>query len=153
MSRNTVLVEAPVEAVFGVLSDPRAFASFVVGTKRIRRFDPTWPEVGAAFHHTLGVGPFVLRDLTRVVEVDDGRLLVLRAQMRPFSVNLVRFSLRPAEGVTEVEVEEHAVEGPAAKVWNTALDGLMGLRNRELLRRLGKVARRRWEHQSRAEPS
>ncbi len=143
MARNTAVVAAPPDAVFSVLSDPSSYTRFVVGSKRIRRFDPRWPEVGSAFHHTLGVGPFVLRDLTSVTEVEDGRRLVLRAHMRPFAVNRVAFALTPVLEATEVEVEEHPVEGPATKVWNPALDRLMWLRNQEMLRRLAKLAARR----------
>ncbi|MFP5372014.1 MAG: SRPBCC family protein [Actinomycetes bacterium] len=143
MARNTAVVAAPPATVFSVLSDPASYARFVVGSKRIRRFDPRWPEAGSAFHHTLGVGPLVLRDLTRVVEVEDGRRLVLRAQMRPFAVNRVAFGLSAVEEGTEVEVEEHPVEGPAAKAWNPALDRLMWLRNQEMLRRLARIAARR----------
>ncbi len=145
MSRNHTFVAAPPEVVFAVLSDPRTYARFTVGTKRIRRFDPRWPEVGSVFHHTLGFGPLILRDLSRVVELDEGRRLVLRAQMRPFAVNRVAFELRPAQtdAGTDVEIEEHAIEGPAAVVWNPVLDGVLWLRNQELLRRLKHVAERR----------
>lgn len=145
MSRNRTLVAAPPEVVFAVLSDPRTYARFTVGTKRIRRFDPRWPEVGSVFHHTLGVGPLILHDLSRVVELDEGRRLVLRAQMRPFAVNRVAFELRPSETGTgtHVDIEEHAIEGPAGAVWNPVLEGLLWLRNQELLRRLKHVAERR----------
>lgn len=150
MARNRRVVAAPVATVFAVLSDPRTYDDFVVGTKRIRRFDPRWPEVKSVFHHTLGIGPLILRDVTRVTEVVEPDRLVLRAQMRPFAVNRVAFSLRPSDGGTEVEVEEHAIEGPAAAVWNRALDGVLWLRNKEMLRRLGKVAERRAEQQAKA---
>lgn len=150
MARNRRMVRAPVGAVFAVLSDPRAYDSFVVGTKRIRRFDPRWPALDSAFHHTLGVGPLVLRDLTRVTEMSEPGRLVLRAQMRPFAVNRVAFSLRPQDGGTEIEVEEHAIEGPAAAVWNPVLDAVLWMRNQAMLRRLGKVAERRLARQSKA---
>lgn len=152
MARNRTLVAAPPGSVFAVLSDPPAYAGFVVGTKRIRRFGPTWPEVAADFHHTLGVGPFILRDMTRVEEVHEERRLVLRAQMRPFSVNRVAFALRPVEGGTEVEVEEYAIEGPAGALWNPVLDGMMWLRNRELLRRLKRTAERLAQQSRAASP-
>lgn len=148
MARNRRFIDAPVPTVFGVLSDPRRYDEFVVGTKRIRRFDPTWPEVGSVFHHTLGVGPVILRDLTRVVEMAEPHHLVLRAQMRPFAVNRVAFSLRGEGEGTQVEVEEHAIEGPASAVWGSILDGLMWVRNQEMLRRLRKVAERRQERQA-----
>ncbi len=143
MARNRTVVGAPVEAVFRVLSDPRTYDEYVVGTKRIRTFDPRWPERGSAFHHTLGIGPFVLRDLTRVDDVEEPHRLVLRAQMRPFSVNRVTFRLTPQGDRTELEVEEYAIEGPAAKLWNPVFDGMMWLRNQEMVRRFKRVAQRR----------
>ena len=144
MSVNTVVVQAPPEIVFSVLADPPSYASFVVGSKRIRRFDPRYPEPGSEIHHTLSVGPVpLLRDLSRVEEVDEGRRLVLRAQMRPLSVNRVAFTLRPVDAGTEVEVEEYAIEGPAALLWNPVFEGLMWLRNAETLRRLKALAERR----------
>lgn len=144
MAVNTVVVEAPPDIVFSVLADPPSYASFVVGTKCIRRFDPRFPDRGSEFHHTLSVGPVpVVWDLSRVEEVDEGRRLVLRAQMRPLAVNRVAFTLRPAGAGTEVEVEEYAIEGPAALLWNPAFEGLMWLRNNETLRRLKELAERR----------
>jgi uncharacterized protein YndB with AHSA1/START domain len=144
MAVNTVTVEAPPDIVFSVLADPPSYASFVVGTKRIRRFDARFPDLGSEFHHTLGVGPVpVVWDLSRVEEVDDGRRLVLRAQMRPLAVNLVAFTLRPVDAGTEVEVEEYAIEGPVALLWNPGFEALMSLRNTEMLRRLKKLSERR----------
>jgi uncharacterized protein YndB with AHSA1/START domain len=144
MAVNTVTVDAPPDIVFSVLADPPSYASFVVGTKRIRRFDARFPDLGSEFHHTLGVGPVpVVWDLSRVEEVDDGRRLVLRAQMRPLAVNLVAFTLRPVDAGTEVEVEEYAIEGPVALLWNPGFEALMSLRNTEMLRRLKKLSERR----------
>ncbi len=144
MAVNTVTVEAPPDIVFSVLADPPSYASFVVGTKRIRRFDPRFPELGSEFHHTLSIGPIpVVWDLSRVEEVDDGRRLVLRAQMRPLAVNLVAFTLRPDDAGTEVEVEEYAIEGPVALLWNPGFEALVSLRNTEMLRRLKNLAERR----------
>ncbi len=143
MAVNRATIDAPPAAVFAVLADPAAFGAFVVGSKHIRRFDPTWPARGSVFHHTLGMGPFVLRDLTRVEEVEEPGRLVLRAQMRPLSVNRVAFVLRPVGQGTEVEVEEYAIEGPVAAVWNPAFEAAISLRNQEMLRRLKAIAERR----------
>ena len=144
MAVNTAVVEAPPETVFSVLADPPSYASFVVGTKTIRRFDPRFPEQDSEFNHTLSVGPVpVVWDLSRVEEVVEGRRLVLRAQMRPMAVNRVAFTLRPVDAGTEVEVEEYAIEGPAALLWTPAFEGLMWLRNQEMLRRLKALAERR----------
>ena len=144
MAVNTATIAAPPEIVFSVLADPASYAAFVVGTRTIRRFDPRFPEPGSELHHTLGVGPVpVIWDLSRVEEVAEGRRLVLRAQMRPLAVNRVAFSLRPAGGGTDVEVEEYPIGGPAALLWNPAFEALMGLRNAEMLRRLSRLAERR----------
>ncbi|MFP5317689.1 MAG: SRPBCC family protein [Acidimicrobiia bacterium] len=150
MATNRAVIPVPVETVFAVLSDARTYDEFVVGTKRIRRFEPTWPDKGSEFHHTLGVGPFILRDLTRVEEVDEPLRLVLRAQMRPLAVNRVAFTLRSVDGGTEVAVEEYAIEGPAAVLWNPAFEALMWARNQEMLRRLTRVAERRLAQQAKA---
>ena len=138
-----MVVAAPPDAVFALLADPAAYGAFVVGSKHVRHFEPTFPELGSAFHHSLGVGPFVLRDKTCVEEVDEGRRLVLRASMRPFSVNRVAFTLRPVDEGTEVELEEYAIEGPVAMVWNPQFAAGMALRNQEMLRRLKRIAERR----------
>ena len=178
MAVNKLVIETPPEAVFAVLADPAAYGAFVVGSKHVRRFEPDFPELGSCFHHTLGVGPFILRDKTCVEEVEEGRRLVLLAHMRPFAVNRVAFTLRPVdEGTeapttevpntevpntevpttevpnTEVEVEEYAVEGPVGAVWNPALDAAMGLRNQEMLRRLKRIAERRLARRGELSPS
>jgi uncharacterized protein YndB with AHSA1/START domain len=143
MAVNKLVIGARPEAVFAVLADPAAYGAFVVGSKHVRRFEPNWPELGSCFHHTLGVGPLILRDKTCVEEVEDGRRLVVLAHMRPFAVNRVAFTLRPVDEGTEVGVEEYAVKGPVAAAWNPALDAAMGLRNQEMLRRLKRIAERR----------
>jgi hypothetical protein len=158
MAVNRMVVEAPPEAVFAVLADPAPYGAFVVGSKKVRWFEPHWPELGSCFHHTLGVGPFILRDKTCVEGVEEGRRLVLLAHMRPFAVNRVAFTLRPAdEGTevptTEVEVEEYAVEGPVAALWNPVFEAAMGLRNQEMLRRLKRIAERRLARQAEVIPS
>lgn len=142
MARNRTNVDASVDTVFAVLANPRAYAYFVVGTKRVREFDPAWPKVGSAFHVTLGFGPLMLRDATRVVELEQPQRLVLEAGLGPIGQNLTAFRLESHGRRTEVELEEHPIRGPAAKVWNPALDRVLWLRNAELLRRLKKRAER-----------
>jgi uncharacterized protein YndB with AHSA1/START domain len=140
LSRNRTFVEASPATVFAVLCDPRKYSYFVVGTRKIRRFDPGYPEQGAAFHHTLGVGPVVLRDLSRVEEVGEEQQLVLRAQMSVLGVNRVAFELKARDGGTEVEVEEHPLEGFVARTWNPVFEAMLSLRNQEMLRRLRRAA-------------
>ena len=51
MAHNEIDMDVPAEKVFAVLSDPRSFARWVVGSREIRRADPDWPAVGTAFDH------------------------------------------------------------------------------------------------------
>lgn len=143
VSVNRAVLGAPAEAVFAVLADAQCYDRFVVGTKRIRMSDTAWPAEGTELHHTIGAGPFVLRDSTRVVEVRPPERLVLRAGMRPVGVSVVVFDLRPVDGGTEVRVEERPVEGPEAAVWNPLFDALLWLRNVLMLHRLDRLVQQR----------
>lgn len=146
MSTNRAEIDAPVPAVWSVLADPRQYARFVVGSKRIRWFEPDWPDVGSAIHHRVGVGPLFLQDESRVTEVVTGRLLRLSAGLRPVAVTEIVFSLEPAgDDRTSVCIEEWVLEGPATVFYAPLVDRLMWLRNAELLRRLEKVAAHRAE--------
>lgn len=94
-----------------MLSDLAAFGAFVVGTKHIRSFEPTWLAPGSVFHHTLGIGPFTARS-TRVKEVDEDRRLVMRGSDASARSKPCGFQPEPADGGTEVEVEEYPIDGP-----------------------------------------
>ena len=142
MSRNCIHVRAPASQVFEILANPLGYASFVVGAKQVRRYDPSWPAVGAAIHHTFGVGPMWMRDATTVVAVERNRRLVLDAGMGPMGASRISFTIeqdRHDAGCT-VWIEEDPCRGPIAAVWNRAFDVLLGARNLELLRRLQELA-------------
>jgi hypothetical protein len=140
MAHTEKLVHAPVEAVFAVLSDPRTYERFVVGSKRVRHFDPDWPDVDAAFHHTVGIGPLALRDKTVVHQCEPPTRLVVWPYIRPFVVTETVFALEPRGDDTLLRLDEYAVEGPLSHVWAGPLDGLMGLRNIVVARRLAELA-------------
>lgn len=144
MAQNRIICAAPPERVFDVLAYPAHYAYIVPGTRRIRRFDPDWPTPGSRFHHSLGVGVTVLRDVTTCVEVDPPHRLVVRAHMRPLAVNETVFRLRARRDATLVEVEEVPVAGPAARPRVAAVvDRILWLRNGMLVRRLRTVVERR----------
>jgi uncharacterized protein YndB with AHSA1/START domain len=138
------VLAAPPERVFNLLGDPRSLAYFVVGTKSIRRFDPHWPDAGAKVHHSVGVGPFVIRDETEVLESVPQRRLVLEARIRPVGVFRVEFELAPHPGGTELTVNEYPVAGPASMgPVAVVVDQVVKLRNVEMGRRLEKLVERR----------
>ncbi len=143
MTRNEAVIDAPIEVVWAVLGDARRYDRFVVGARRIRRFDPDWPAEGSRLHHSIGV-PHVLKDSTVVVAADPPRSLRLHAGLRPAGVAEIEFTLSPdGDDRCRVVVDEHPVAGPMAWLWNPAFAGGLWLRNEEMLRRLGRLAEQR----------
>lgn len=144
MSTNRVRCAAPPGTVFRVLGDARQYGYFVVGNRTIRRFDPTWPEPGSTFHHSLGVVVPLIRDHTRSLEVVDGRRVAMRTFMRPLAVNDVSFELVADGDGTLVEIVETPIAGPAAiPLLRSLTDRLLWLRNVVVCRRLRRVVEKR----------
>ena len=143
MARTATVVNAPPEAVWAVLADPPTYEEWVVGSKEIRRWDPEWPAVGAAFHHTVQVGPLPVKDRTTVLESEPPRRLVLRARARPTGIAHVALTLTPQGAGTRVAMAEWPVSGPPAALANPVQDFLINRRNDEALRRLKRLAERR----------
>ena len=140
MATTTTHVDASPERVFAVLSDPRSYEYWVVGSKEIRHWDPDFPAVGTSFHHTFLIGPIPIRDRTTVLEVDPPRRLVLRARARATGIAHVTLDLEPTDGGTQVSITEVPVEGLAARLHNPFQKKLIQIRNVESLRRLKKLA-------------
>lgn len=136
----TVVREVPAspERVWAVLADPHSYRDWVVGARRIRTADESWPAPGATLHHELAAG---IEDSTTVLDSEDGKRLVLRARARPAGTAEVVLTIQPAGTGTKVEMEEKAVSGPAALIPEMMLAPLVKARNEESLRRLGELAR------------
>lgn len=142
MSRTSTRIDATPERVFEVLDDARTYEFWVVGCKDIRAVDPEWPAVGAAFHHSVGVGPLTVKDSTSILEREHLRRLKLRARARPAGVAHVLIELEPDGSGTDVAITEAPVEGLPAKLHNPVQDHLIHRRNEETLRRLRWLAER-----------
>ncbi len=142
MATTTAHVAASRERVFAVLSDPRSYEYWVVGSKEIRDWDPDFPAPGTRFHHTFLVGPLPIRDTTTVLEADPPRRLLLRARARPTGIAHVALDLEARDGGTQVSITEWPVEGLAARLHNSLQDKLIRMRNVESLRRLKRLAER-----------
>lgn len=130
----------PPSAVLALLADGRRYADWVVGAKRIRAVDSTWPEVGSEFHHTVGVGPLSTSDTTEVLSFTrpDGPV-VLKARAWPTGAARVTIACEPTPEGCEVVIDEVPLEGPMRSVQNPVLDGLIHLRNVESLRRMERA--------------
>jgi len=134
-------IAAPPAAVWAVLSDGWSYATWVVGTSRIRSVDADWPEVGARVHHSFGLWPLLIEDFTRVEEALADRELILTARGWPAGEARVHLSVRP-DGADRsvVTITEDAVSGPARLIPSGLRHRLIAPRNRETLHRLALLA-------------
>jgi hypothetical protein len=136
MSLTRCRIDASPRRVFDVLADPRSYAYWVVGSKRIRGADPDWPAVGSRFHHAVGLGPLKVRDSTRVEAVKAGRMIQLKAHARPFGTARVRLELRRRWRGTEVTMTEGPGDRLSRILFNPIADLIVHGRNRWSLERL-----------------
>lgn len=143
MAHNEIHIDAPPADVFAVLADPRSYARWVVGSRRIRRADREWPAAGAAFDHAVGLGPLTLKDSSRVEASDPPRLLRLLVMTRPLAKAWVTLRLVRDQGGTRVQMDERAADTRSRLFFNVLTDPLIKLRNAESLRRLAALAERR----------
>ncbi|GIM64663.1 polyketide cyclase [Planomonospora venezuelensis] len=139
MSTTTRTVSATPEQVWEVLSDGWLYPLFVVGASRMREVDDSWPGVGSRLHHSVGSWPVLIDDTTEVLEVDEGRRLLLKARGWPAGEAHVEISLRPDGDATVVTMVEDATSGPGVLVPKPLRDAQLHWRNVEALQRLAFV--------------
>jgi uncharacterized protein YndB with AHSA1/START domain len=139
MSTTTRTVSATPEQVWEVLTDGWLYPLFVVGASRMREVDDTWPAVGSRLHHSVGTWPLLIDDTTEVLEVEEGRRLLLKARGWPAGEAHVEISLEPSGDTTVVTIVEDATAGPGLLVPKPARDVQLHWRNIETLRRLAFV--------------
>jgi uncharacterized protein YndB with AHSA1/START domain len=140
MAVAVATIPAPPDRVFGVLSDPYAYADWVVGSDTVRDADPTWPAPGSKLHHRLVIGPFRINDDTQVLEAAPPRRLVLKARSRPLGTARVVLELHPEGRGTRVRMLEQPGDIVSRIFHNPLFDKLMEKRNVEALRRLARIA-------------
>lgn len=141
MARNRVHIAASPERVWKVLADPCCYPDWVVGASTIRDYDEDFPAVGTRFHHKVGVWPVRLADNSEVLEVEEGRRLVLKVKARPLGTARVELVLDAAPGGTLVFMEEIPHDRLTRLVAaNPVADRLLLVRNAEALSRLKRLA-------------
>ena len=136
-------VAASPEEVFDVLDDAEAYARWVVGTRRIREVDASWPAVGARFHHAVGNRAAELRDWSRVCERDRPRRLVLEVRFRPTGIALVTIEVVPTASGARIVLGESPTSGPAARLPALVVGPALWARNWVSLQRLRHEVERR----------
>jgi hypothetical protein len=128
------------EVVWDVLARPGSYGYWVVGSKQIRDADPDWPAPGSKFHHTIGLGPFKVRDHTESLDARRPAELRLRAKGRPLGTAVVSLSLIPRSGGTVVRMTENPDGLTALLAFNPLVHLFTMGRNEESLMRLEELA-------------
>ena len=143
MARESRHIDAPLEAPWEALADGWRYSDWVVGSRHVRDVDAGWPAPGTKIRHTVGIGPVSGNDETEVIEDEEPHRLLLEARLRPFGTARVQLELTGRRGGTHMTMDERPVDGPLARVYNSASDLLLKGRNVESLRRFKRVAESR----------
>ena len=137
MATNEVDVAVPPATVFELLADGERHAEWVVGAKRIRAVDGSWPTPGSRLHHTVGVGPLEVKDSTSVIDVDPPRRLLLEARFRPVGRACIDLQVGHHPEGSLVRIDEQLLK---ARQWVKRLvHPLIRVRNARALRRLREL--------------
>lgn len=136
MSRNTIRVSAPPEAVFDVLDDAYAYPRWVVGARRVRRVDPSWPALGSKFHHAICTAAGELHDSSKILERTPPDRIVLEVRFRPTGVANVEIDVQREDDNSIVTITETPTDGPVSHLPRFVTDPLLYVRNALALQRL-----------------
>jgi Polyketide cyclase / dehydrase and lipid transport len=132
------------QQVWDIIADGWTYSQWVVGNSRMRAVDADWPAVGSRIQHSIGVWPFLINDVTEVLECRPQEELVLLANTRPFG--RARISLRLSDtpdGGCRIEMAEVLVGAPLGWLPNQLISVAVTPRNRECTLRLSAIAERR----------
>ena len=133
-------MSCPPQTVLDVLADGWTYATWVVGTSRLRSVDPHFPTPGSSIAHSFGVWPAVIDDETIVVAWRPDRGIELQARGWPAGEARVRIDVLPHGDGCSVRIVEDAVRGPGRLVPRPLRSSLLVLRNTETLQRLARLA-------------
>jgi hypothetical protein len=143
MSENEWVVRASAADVFAVLGDGWSYAGWVVGAARVRSVDDGFPAAGTSLHHSVGVWPFLVDDVTTVEEFEPDQRLVIKVRVWPAGAGRVEFVTTAHPGGCLLVMREETIEGPANLLPTAAVDSVLHWRNTETLRRLAFLAESR----------
>jgi len=140
MSKNVRILHCSPEDVFDVLADGWLFTTWVVGASRMRGEDAGWPAVGTRLHHSFGVWPLVIDDVTTMLEWEPPHRMVIQPKGWPLGEARVELTVESHRRGCKVTIVENPAAGPATWVPGFLMQPLLFVRNSETLRRLGWVA-------------
>lgn len=140
MARNTRVLRCSPDDVFRVFRDAWLYPSWVVGASRMRDVDDAWPAAGSRLHHSFGIWPILIDDVTEVVEWSPPHRFSMRAKGWPIGEAGIVIDVKPRGDGCVVRIQEQAISGPALWVPRVIFDPLMRWRNAETLHRLAYLA-------------
>src|SRR3954471_4537849 len=136
MSSNAISMSAAPDEVFDVLEDAYAYPRWVVGARRIRRVDVSWPEGGSKFHHAIGTAAGELHDSSKILERSRPDHIALEVRFRPTGVARVEIDVVPEGDGSVVTMVETPIDGPVSHLPKLVTDPVLKLRNALSLQRL-----------------
>lgn len=139
MAFNCRELSAPRAEVFAVLADATTYPEWLVGAAHVRDVEGAYPSPGSRFHHTVGVRPLALRDITEVIDVEPDERLVLVVKARPLITAEVTFRLVGDGDRCVVCVEEEPTLRILGNLVRPLLDPSIHHRNHRSLRNLERV--------------
>lgn len=140
MATVTRVMGCSSQAVLDVLADGWTYATWVVGTSRLRTVDADFPAPGSVIAHSFGVWPAVIDDETIVRAWRPDRGIELQARGWPAGEARVRIDVRPDKDGCSVRMDEDAVRGPGLLVPRVLRAAVLTRRNTEALQRLAHLA-------------
>lgn len=123
-----------------VLAHGWLFGLWVVGSSRIRDVDAGWPAEGAKIHHSFGVWPVLIDDVSECVAWQPDRRLALLARGWPAGEASVELTIEDRAAGCRVTMTEDAVKGPGTLIPRPLRSIVLNWRNTEALRRLEYLA-------------
>jgi hypothetical protein len=129
--------------VFDLLDDAYAYPKWVVGARRIRHVDPTWPAEGSRFHHAVGTFVAELHDSTLVIKRERPNKMELEVRFRPTGVARVCIVVASEPGGSRITMEETPTAGPICRLPRAVTERLLHIRNAISLRRLRRLVESR----------
>lgn len=123
-----------------VLADGWLFGLWVVGSARIRDVDAGWPGQGAKIHHSFGVWPVLIDDVSECIAWQPDRKLALMARGWPAGEASVELTIEDRAIGCRVTIVEDAVRGPGTFIPRPLRSVVLNWRNVEALRRLEYLA-------------
>ncbi|MFG2590040.1 SRPBCC family protein [Streptomyces sp. NPDC048438] len=133
------LIHHPPEALWAVLEQPEQYGRWVVGTHDSRLLEGRWPEVGSSIEYTLRLGPKDFQGRTTVRRLERPEVLELEVYSGFLGTARIGFDIRPWGDETLVLLDEHPLQGLGGTLHNVALDAVLQIRHRAMLRRLAEA--------------